>query len=98
MKQNGKDLTAVITGCIVLVAFVLYSLLPFSESDGGRIISGTLSIILRIFSCIWISYIAKNQGRKPIGYVLLGIFFPAITLIIIGLLGNNEPSLKEVKN
>lgn len=88
MHSNGRNITAVITGFVVLLAFLAYYEFPFSESAVGRMIGGTLSIILRAISYAWISKIAKSQGRKHLGYSIIGIIFPAITLIVIGLLGN----------
>lgn len=81
-------LSSIITGILVIIGFLTYYEIPFSKSDGGRLIGGTLAIILRASSCVWISQIAKSQGRKSLGFIISAIFIPAITLIIIGILGN----------
>ena len=73
-----------------MVAFIAYYQFPVSKSDGGRLIGGILSILLRFFCCVWVSRLAKDQGRKATMFVILALFIPAITLIIMGIIDNKE--------
>lgn len=86
--------TPIIAGILIIVFFILFQ--TFSpRGDAGRLLQGTLSIILRVFAALWINQIAKEQGRKSLFFVMLGIITPAVTLIIIGALGNREMQKEE---
>jgi hypothetical protein len=80
----------IIAGFAVIILFIYLQEFSRLQGDGGRLIRGWLSIILRFFACTWIYQLTKSQNRKPIFYVLLGILIPAITLIIVGIMGDKK--------
>jgi hypothetical protein len=73
-----------------MVFFIAFQQLSPIRGDAGRLFQGTLSIILRVVVTFWISSLAKQQGRKSLPFVLIGIIIPAITLIIIGIIGDKK--------
>jgi hypothetical protein len=88
--EKAKYTSPIISGIIIMAFFISLTFIPFFKSDGGRLIQGTLSILLRVIACVWISHITKRQHRKSLGYIILGIFIPAITLIILGLIRDKK--------
>lgn len=92
--KNKTYWTPIITGVLVMVFFVLYQIFSPIKGDTGRLVQGGLSLLLRVFVVYWINQIAKEQGRKALFFVILGIIIPAITLIIIGVLGKKKDAEK----
>jgi hypothetical protein len=89
-SSMGKYRNPIIAGFAVIALFIYLQEFSQLQGDGGRLIRGWLSIILRFFACIWIYQLAKSQNRKPLFYVLLGVLIPAITLIIVGIMGDKK--------
>jgi len=88
--EKTKYNSPIISGIVIMVFFIGLTFIPFLKSDGGRLIQGTLSILLRAIVCFWISHLTKRQNRKSLGYIILAIFIPAITLIIVGSIGDKK--------
>ena len=62
------------------------SALMLSASGGGPLVGGLLGFVLWIVILVWIYNLAKRKGRHALGWLLLGVFFSLITLIVILLL------------
>jgi len=91
MKEHKKVYsTPIVAGILIMAFFLAYQFFSPVTGDAKRLLQGTLSIILRIFACFWVASLTTEQGRKSILFVILGIFLPAITLIIVGLLGDKK--------
>jgi len=86
----GKYREPIIAGFGVIILFIYLQEFSGLQGNGGRLIRGWLSIILRFFACTWIYHLTKKQNRKPLFYVLLGVLIPAITLIIVGIMGDKK--------
>ncbi len=92
MIDRKEYRNAVWVGVIVMCAYVVFSTLPFSKTNPGRLIGGLEIIIFRVFACMWIYSLAKGLGKKPLGYVLATVIIPTIMLIIVGSMGNPQKS------
>jgi uncharacterized BrkB/YihY/UPF0761 family membrane protein len=55
-------------------------------SDGLGALYGVLGFLLWIVVLIWIYNIARRKGRHALGWLILGLFFSLITLVIVLLL------------
>jgi len=78
------------TGIVIILVFLLLQFLPrFLVNTVGMIIF-TFSLILRLVVCYWIYFLTKQQGRPKIPFMLLALLIPAITLIIVGILGDRK--------
>ena len=88
--KKRKYQSLINSGFIIITIFIGISFIPLFKSDGGRLLQGGASIILRLVTCFWVADIAKKQGRESVGYVLLALIIPAITLIILGVIGDKK--------
>jgi len=88
MKSRKIYWSPIIFGVGSIIFYTI--LMEVLSGDFGRAARGTFSIVFRIFCYFWISHIAEQQGRKRVIFVIVGIFVPAITLIVMGLLGNKR--------
>jgi hypothetical protein len=105
-----KDSGAVIIGILLILGvFVIKSLkseLEYNESyeyyyDKSKTHSYVLIFLflfVRIMVPIWVGKISKKQNRDSIPPIILSIFFPAITLIVIGLKNKKYASIYIYKN
>ncbi|MGH9080344.1 MAG: hypothetical protein ACRDYE_09790 [Acidimicrobiales bacterium] len=57
-----------------------------AASTGFDALYGFLAFIVWIVMLIWIYNIARRKGRHAAGWLILGLFFSLITLIIVLLL------------
>lgn len=91
MSEKRESYKVPILAGLGIMAFFIafYEFNPIG-GEGGRLLEGTLSVILRIATCYWVSDLTKRQGRNPIGYVILAVFIPAITLIFVGMNGDSR--------
>jgi len=89
-EKENKYTTPIISGVLIMIFFIAFLQLSPIQGDAGRLMQGTFSIILRVFAAFWISSLTKQQGRKSLPFVILGIIIPAITLIIVGLIGDQK--------
>jgi uncharacterized membrane protein len=55
-------------------------------STGGSFLWSILSFVIWVVVLVWIYNIAKRKGRHAMGWLILGLFFSIITLIIVLLL------------
>jgi uncharacterized BrkB/YihY/UPF0761 family membrane protein len=62
------------------------SALVLLASNGGLYIGGLLGFVLWIVVMAWIYNIAKRKGRHPVGWLILGLFFTVLSLIVLLLL------------
>ena len=88
--QDKKYLTPIVSGFFIMIFFIVFQQFAPFEGNLGRYIQGLLSVLLRIFAGFWIASLTKQQGRKSVPFVLLSILIPAITLIIVGIMGDKE--------
>lgn len=81
-----KEKDATYVGILLIVInVILYSVnIENTEKTMGVLLVG--SLFLRILIISWVVNIAKRQNRDVIGWGILAFLFPAITLIIIGLM------------
>lgn len=95
----SKEIEASIVGGIILIISILFIKFPIEFDNINsykkfRIISLVASSILRISISFWIINIAKRQNRNTFIWGLFALFFPSISLIIIGLLNKLKYNLK----
>ena len=57
-----------------------------SASPGLQAIWSIVGLFIWILVLVWIYNIAKRKGRHAFGWLVLGIFFSLITLIVVLLL------------
>jgi uncharacterized BrkB/YihY/UPF0761 family membrane protein len=62
------------------------SALVLLASSGGLYIGGLIGFVLWIVVMAWIYNIAKRKGRHPVGWLILGLFFTVLSLIVLLLL------------
>jgi uncharacterized BrkB/YihY/UPF0761 family membrane protein len=62
------------------------SALVLLASNSGAYIGGLLGFVLWIVVMAWIYNIAKRKGRHPVGWLILGLFFTVLSLIVLLLL------------
>ena len=55
-------------------------------ATGSEYIGGFVGFVLWILVMVWIYNIAKRKGRHAVGWVVLGLFFWVLALIMILLL------------
>jgi hypothetical protein len=55
-------------------------------SIGGSFLYGIVSFIVWLLVMVWIYNIAKRKGRHAVGWVILGLFFWILALIVLALL------------
>lgn len=89
-EKKNNYFTPIIAGILIMIFFIAFQQLFPIQEDAKRLIQGTLSIILRVFAAFWISTLTKQQGRKSLPFVIIGIIIPAITLIIVGIIGDKK--------
>ncbi len=89
MKKR-KYQSLINSGFVIISVFVGISFIPFFKSDGGRLIQGGASILLRLVTCFLIADVTKRQNREKVPYIIMAIFIPAITLIIVGIIGDKK--------
>lgn len=81
-----KELDATIIGVIIVIINLLIFFQGPIDSDNILVISGFISLCLRIFITVWVIDIAKRQNRNHTGWGWFAFFCPSPSLIIIGLL------------
>jgi uncharacterized BrkB/YihY/UPF0761 family membrane protein len=54
--------------------------------SGGHPLEGLIGFIIWIVILVWIYNIARRKGRHAVGWVILGVFFSIITLVVLLLL------------
>ncbi len=92
MAKKKQDYSSpVVAGILIMVFFIAFQLILPIKANPVRLVMGALSIILRIIAVLWISELTKQQGRKSLFFMLLGILLPAITLIVVGAMGDKKP-------
>jgi uncharacterized membrane protein len=47
---------------------------------------GVISFVVWVLILVWIYNVARRKGRHAVGWLILGVFFSLITLIIVLLL------------
>jgi uncharacterized BrkB/YihY/UPF0761 family membrane protein len=62
------------------------SALLMALSDGYRFLGGLIWFVLWVLVMVWIYNIAKRKGRHAVGWVILGLFFWLLALILVALL------------
>ena len=62
--------------------------LDFFASDGGRLIFGTISILIRAVATVWVRKIAKEIGKDLIPWTIGAVFLPGLTLIYVAHVAN----------
>jgi hypothetical protein len=55
-------------------------------SSGLGALYGVLSFFIWIVVLVWIFNIARRKGRHAVGWLVLGMFFSLITLVVVLLL------------
>ncbi len=55
-------------------------------SNGQGFLAGLISFVLWVLVMVWIYNIAKRKGRHAVGWVILGLFFWLLALILVALL------------
>ncbi len=55
-------------------------------SSGVGALSGVLAFLVWVVVLVWIYNIARRKGRHAVGWLILGMFFSLITLLIVLLL------------
>ena len=55
-------------------------------ATGSEYIGGAVGFVLWVLVMVWIYNIAKRKGRHAVGWVVLGLFFWVLALIMILLL------------
>jgi len=83
-SDNGPIIAGILS--ILFFCFILLDatfIHPQVESETFKI-NAYISIVTRIGFSIWCYRIASSLNRKPETWLLLALFFPAITLIVIG--------------
>ncbi len=90
MIEKRKYQSLISSGFVIIAIFVGISFIPFFKSDGGRLIQGSASILLRLVTCFWIADVTKRQNRERVPYIIMAVIIPAITLIIVGIIGDKK--------
>ena len=62
------------------------SALMLLASNGGIYVGGLLGFVLWVVILVWIYNIAKRKGRHAVGWLVLGLFFSLLTLVVLLLL------------
>jgi len=57
-----------------------------TSSNTGTFIGSALYFVVWIAVMVWIYNIAKRKGRHAVGWLILGLFFSFLTLILVALL------------
>ncbi|HEV3280791.1 MAG TPA: hypothetical protein VG032_04215 [Acidimicrobiales bacterium] len=57
-----------------------------ATSTGLAALYGVVAFVVWILMLVWIYNIARRKGRHALGWLILGLFFSLITLIIVLLL------------
>ena len=57
-----------------------------ATSPGPQAIWSIVGLFIWVLVLVWIYNIAKRKGRHALGWLVLGIFFSLITLIVVLLL------------
>ena len=57
-----------------------------ATSPGLEAIGSIVGLFIWVLVLVWIYNIAKRKGRHALGWLVLGIFFSLITLIVVLLL------------
>jgi hypothetical protein len=97
MEEEKKVKKTIAVAVVMIIIMAYYYNLPFSKTDSGRFLIGTVLLLFRIFTCIWISFLARAQGRRPLIYIICAVIFPALTLIVFGITEeDNKKSVKKV--
>jgi len=73
-------------GLLIIALTIFFSQIDMFKNDLGRAIYGTLLINVRFLGMIWVQEAAKYQGRKPMGYIFMGLIFPGFTFMVLGFL------------
>lgn len=87
-----KETDATLVGIVIIITSILLMIFkPFQFDNIGdynqfQVISSISSLVLRIFTTVWVVNIATRQNRNSTGWGWFAFFFPSITLVIIGLL------------
>lgn len=55
-------------------------------SGGVTALGWVIGFFVWILVLVWIYNIAKRKGRHAVGWLILGLFFSLITLIVVALL------------
>ena len=55
-------------------------------SGGITALGSVIGFFVWILVLVWIYNIAKRKGRHAVGWLILGLFFSLITLILVALL------------
>lgn len=99
-----KEYDAIIFGIFILLFSIIFTVAkPFSfesqESfDQYKVFISISALLIRIFSTVWVSNIAKRQNRDTTIWGVLAFLFPSIVLIIIGSLRKlNTPIIEDNK-
>jgi hypothetical protein len=58
----------------------------FAVSNGLAALYGLLSFVAWIIVLVWIYNIARRKGRHAVGWLILGLFFWLVALVIVLLL------------
>jgi len=80
----------IIGGVGIFVVAIILSQVNIFENDVGRLINGTLMIVIRFLCMIWIYDATKSQARKTSPYIIFGLISPGLVMIILGLAGDNR--------
>lgn len=59
--------------------------IPVLAAD-GQVIGGLVGFALWVVILVWIYNIAKRKGRHALGWLILGVFFSLLTLLVVLLL------------
>jgi len=57
--------------------------LALVASDGGYYVGGVLGFVLWIVVLVWIYNIARRKGRHAVGWLILGLFFSLLALVVV---------------
>jgi hypothetical protein len=60
--------------------------LTIATSTGFGALYGVVAFVVWILVLVWIYNIARRKGRHAFGWLILGLFFSLITLVIVLLL------------
>ncbi len=52
----------------------------------GQVVGGLVGVALWVVILVWIYNIARRKGRHALGWLLLGVFFSLLTLLVVLLL------------
>ncbi len=86
-KNDGE---ATLGGVFIFLIPILFSILCYYNYEliqSRNILIAIMvacALIIRVVVAFWLIRIANDLNRKPLNWVILSIFFPGITLTIIG--------------